>query len=113
MEMAAATGLPLVEGRKTPQTSTTFDVDQLIKSANGYGITVSRDIEGLMISSRCCSMDAVDMSSARIMPICMAIGEGVGAALAVKHGISSKAVDVREVREILLKSGMFLAPVEK
>lgn len=80
-----------------------------------YGITVSRDIEGLMISGRCSSMDAVAMSSARVMPICMAIGEGagVGAALAVKQGIPAKAVDVREVREILLKSGVLLVPEEK
>ena len=79
-----------------------------------YGITVSRDIEGLMFSGRCCSMDAVVMSSARVMPICMAIGEGagVGAALAVKHGISPRDVDIEELRSILKKNGALLAPVE-
>ena len=77
-----------------------------------YGITVSEDIEGLMFAGRCAGMDAVVMSSARVMPICMAIGEGagVGAALAVKHGISPRDVDVEEVRKILLDSNVLLVP---
>ena len=80
-----------------------------------YGMTVSRDIDGLMLSGRCSSMDAVAMSSARVMPICMAIGEGagVGAALAVQHNILPKDVDIKQVREILLKSGVILAPLKK
>ena len=75
-----------------------------------YGITVSDEIEGLMFAGRCASMDAVAMSSARVMPICMAIGEaaGVGAALAVKQDISPRDVDVAQVREILLKAGAIL-----
>ena len=75
-----------------------------------YGITVSDEIEGLMFAGRCASMDAVAMSSARVMPICMAMGEGagVGAALAVKYGISPKDVDVQEVRSILKNSGVML-----
>ena len=77
-----------------------------------YGITVSSEIEGLMFAGRCASMDAVAMSSARVMPICMAMGEGagVGAALAVKQGISPKDVDVQEIRSILLKSNVLLEP---
>ena len=55
-------------------------------------------------------MDAVVMSSARVMPICMAMGEGagVGAALAVRYGISPKDVDVQEIREILRKANVLL-----
>ena len=77
-----------------------------------YGITVSREIEGLMFAGRCAGMDAVVMSSARVMPICMAIGEGagVGAALAVKKGISPRDVDVQEVRDILRASNVLLEP---
>lgn len=80
-----------------------------------YGITVSDEIEGLMFAGRCASMDAVVMSSARVMPICMAIGEGagVGAALAVKYGISPRNVDVEEVRKILLDSNVLLEPEDK
>lgn len=76
-----------------------------------YGITVSDEIDGLMFAGRCASMDAVAMSSARVMPICMVIGEaaGVGAALAVKQGISPRNVDVAQVRQILLDSGAILS----
>lgn len=79
-----------------------------------YGMTVSGEIEGLMFAGRCASMDAVVMSSARVMPICMAMGEGagVGAALAVRRGISPKNVDVQEIRGILSKSNVLLAPQE-
>ncbi|MBE5772587.1 MAG: FAD-dependent oxidoreductase [Clostridiales bacterium] len=80
-----------------------------------YGITVSSEIDGLMFAGRCAGMDAVVMSSARVMPICMAIGEGagVGAALAVKYGISPRDVDVEEVRKILLDSNVLLEPEDK
>ncbi|MBQ1208185.1 MAG: FAD-dependent oxidoreductase [Lachnospiraceae bacterium] len=76
-----------------------------------YGITVSDEIEGLMFAGRCASMDAVAMSSARVMPICMAIGEaaGVGAALAIKQGISPREVDVTQVRKTLLDAGAILS----
>lgn len=75
-----------------------------------YGVTVARDIDGLMFAGRCASLDAVVMSSARVMPTCMVIGEGagVGAGLAVKHGISPADVDVNEAREILKNSGAIL-----
>lgn len=75
-----------------------------------YGVTVSNEIKGLMFAGRCAGMDAVAMSSARVMPICMAIGEGagVGAALAVKNGIDPENVDPQEVRKILKHSGAIL-----
>ena len=59
-------------------------------------------------------MDAVALSSARVMPICMAMGEGagVGAALAVKQGISPRDVDVQEIRAILRRSNVLLEPEE-
>lgn len=76
-----------------------------------YGITVSGEIEGLMFAGRCASMDAVAMSSARVMPICMTIGEaaGIGAALAVKQSISPRDVNVAEVRQILLNTNAILS----
>ena len=75
-----------------------------------YHMTVSADIDGLMFAGRCAGMDAVVLSSARVMPICMAIGEGagVGAALAVKQGCSPNDVDVKELRRILRESGAIL-----
>jgi len=90
----------------------------IIKKIPPYGMpylmTVSAEIEGLMFAGRCASMDAVALSSARVMPICMAMGEGagVGAALAVKQGISPKDVDVQEIRAILRRSNVLLEPEE-
>ncbi|AEY67408.1 FAD-dependent oxidoreductase [Clostridium sp. BNL1100] len=79
-----------------------------------YGCTVSKDIDNLMFSGRCASLDAVVMSSARVMPTCMAIGEaaGVGAALAVKQNIIPAKVDVKEVRNILRNANVILEPAE-
>ena len=77
-----------------------------------YGMTVSADISNLMFSGRCASMDAVAMSSCRVMPplMAMAQGAGVGAALAVKQGIKPGQVDVQEVRAILRADGCQLEP---
>lgn len=77
-----------------------------------YGSTVSRDIANLMFSGRCGSMDAVAMSSLRVMPPLMAMGQGagVGAALAVKQGVQPGQVDVQKVRSILRADGVMLEP---
>lgn len=77
-----------------------------------YGCTVSRDISNLMFSGRCASMDAVALSSCRVMPPLMAMGQGagVGAALAVRHGCAPGQVDVQEVRSILSRDGVMLHP---
>jgi hypothetical protein len=86
----------------------------IVKKIDAYGIpygcTVAKDMRGLMFAGRCASLDAVVMSSARVMPTCMVIGEGagVGAALAVRHGIQPADVDVREIRTILKASGVLL-----
>lgn len=76
-----------------------------------YGCTVAEEIDGLMLSGRCISVDAVVFGSTRVMPTCMAVGQGVGvgAALAVKHGISPADVDTDEIRNILLKEGAILS----
>jgi hypothetical protein len=75
-----------------------------------YGCTVSKDIDGLMMTGRCISTDAIALGSSRIMTLCMAIGEGagIGAALAVKNNISPAAIDVRNLRQILLRRGAIL-----
>jgi hypothetical protein len=77
-----------------------------------YGCTVSKDIEGLMMTGRCISVDAVSFGSSRIMTLCMAIGEGagIGAALGVQKKISPKDVSPAEVREILVQHGAILQP---
>ncbi|HEY8420149.1 MAG TPA: FAD-dependent oxidoreductase [Thermoclostridium sp.] len=75
-----------------------------------YGCLVSKDIDNLMFSGRCISMDAVVLSSARVMPTCMAIGEaaGVGAAVAVNKGVKPAEVDASDVVKILKENGAIL-----
>ncbi len=75
-----------------------------------YGCVLSSDIDGLMLTGRCISVDAVSFGSTRIMPTCMAVGEGagVGAALAVKQEISPYDVNTEQIKEILLKNKAIL-----
>ncbi len=75
-----------------------------------YGMTCSSDIRNLMFSGRCASMDAVALSSARVMPPLMVMGQGagVGAALAARQGVDPGDVDVREIRKILRADGVML-----
>ena len=75
-----------------------------------YGSTVSADISNLMFAGRCGSMDSVAMSSLRVMPPLMVMGQGagVGAALAVKKGVKPGQITPAEVREILRADGVML-----
>lgn len=77
-----------------------------------YGITISGDIANLMFSGRCASMDAIAMSSLRVMPPLMAMGQGagVGAAMAVKQGVLPGQVNIQEIRKILRADGAMLEP---
>ena len=77
-----------------------------------YGSTVSADISNLMFAGRCGSMDSVAMSSLRVMPPLMAMGQGagVGAALAVKKGVKPGQITPAEVREILRADGVMPEP---
>lgn len=75
-----------------------------------YGMTCSADIKNLMLSGRCASMDAVALSSARVMPPLMAMGQGAGtgAALAVKKGVLPRDIDTDELCNLLRKDGVQL-----
>ncbi|MFC4710652.1 FAD-dependent oxidoreductase [Enterococcus eurekensis] len=88
----------------------------IIKSLAGpygitYGATLCKSIKNLMLSGRCISVDPVVFGSSRVMPTCMAVGEGVGtgAAMAAKLGISPEEVDVQEIRESLLAHNAILS----
>ncbi len=75
-----------------------------------YGCTVAKDIDGLMMTGRCISVDAVAFGSTRIMTLCMAVGQGagVGAALASKKKMQPRKVNPEEVRKILRQNGAIL-----
>lgn len=86
----------------------------LKKVTRPYGIplraTISREIDGLMYSGRCISMDSEALGSVRVMPTLMAIGEGVGicAALSAAQNVSPAAVDPELVRDRLQERGAIL-----
>jgi len=86
----------------------------LMKIPEPYGIPmsacISADIDGLLMSGRCISMDRETLGSMRIMPTCMAIGEAVGvlAAAAVKRGASVRDISACDVRRTLLENSAIL-----
>jgi hypothetical protein len=88
----------------------------LIRSLAGpygitYGATIARDVKRLMLSGRCISVDPVVFGSSRVMPTCMAVGEGVGtgAALAAKQKVLPEDVDVQTIRRKLREHGAILS----
>ncbi|GGD94192.1 FAD-dependent oxidoreductase [Paenibacillus nasutitermitis] len=88
----------------------------IIKSLAGpygltYGATIAKDVRRLMLSGRCISVDPVVFGSSRVMPTCMAVGEGVGigAALAVQQHVAPEDVDVQLIRQKLRKHGAILS----
>lgn len=91
------------------------DKSTFIKLDGPFGIPyqclVSKNIDGLMMAGRCISVDARVYGSTRVMATCMNVGEaaGIGAALAVKQGISPADVSSDEVRGYLKKSGNILS----
>ena len=69
-----------------------------------YRCLVPEKIHGLLLAGRNISGTHMAHSNYRVMPICVAMGEGAGvaAALAVRQGIDVREVDVRQVQKQLL-----------
>lgn len=86
----------------------------LMKIPEPYGIPLSacicKDIDGLLMSGRCISMDRETLGSMRVMPTCMAIGEAVGvlAAEATQRKASPRSIPAGDVRKILAAAGAIL-----
>ncbi len=86
----------------------------LMKIPEPYGIPLSacicKDIEGLLMSGRCISMDRETLGSMRVMPTCMAIGEAVGvlAAEATQRKARPRSIPAGDVRKILAAAGAIL-----
>ena len=69
-----------------------------------YRCLVPEKIHGLLLAGRNISGTHMAHSNYRVMPICIAMGEGAGvaAALAIRRGIDVRDVDAREVQKHLL-----------
>ncbi len=76
-----------------------------------YGCLVSKNIEGLLTSGRCISVEPYPFGLTRAMATCMAIGEAAGtaAALAIKGNVSLADVDVNALRSTLEENGAIVS----
>ncbi len=85
---------------------------QTVKEPYGipYGCLVSDEIENLMFAGRCISVDAASLASVRVMPQCMSMGQAAGTAavMALENGSRPAAVDVKALRETLLREDAVL-----
>lgn len=72
-----------------------------------YGCLVSNNIEGLLASGRCISVEPYPFGLTRAMGTCMAIGEaaGIAASIAVKDKCSLKDVNVSKLQQMLQDAG--------
>ena len=72
-----------------------------------YGCLVSKNVPNLMVAGRCASVASDIYGLTRIMGTCMGMGEAAGtaAAMAVEQGVMPKDVDVRKLRERIVKNG--------
>lgn len=75
-----------------------------------YRALLAKSHTNLMAAGRCASAAREVMGAIRVMPPCFAMGEaaGTGAAIAVRHGISPKAVDTKELTDTLRAAGVYL-----
>lgn len=75
-----------------------------------YGCLLPEGVSGLLVAGRALSADAVAASATRMIPCCVVFGQaaGIAAAMAVEKGIDPAGVDVRKLREELLRQGAFL-----
>ncbi|MDB5856840.1 MAG: dependent oxidoreductase, partial [Ramlibacter sp.] len=77
-----------------------------------YGALVPEKLDGLLAVGRHISCDRNSHGFMREIPQCWLTGQaaGVAAAIAVKHGIEVRTVDIDELQQALLAQGAYLRP---
>jgi len=77
-----------------------------------YGSLVPEKLDGLLAVGRHISCDRNSHGFMREIPQCWLTGQaaGVAAAIAVKHGIEVRNVDIDELQQALLDQGVYLRP---
>jgi len=80
-----------------------------------YRCLLPRGLENVLVASRCISATHEAHGSLRVMPPVMAIGEAAGtaAALAQRHGVRPRELDIDELRQHLREQGANLEREEK
>jgi ribulose 1,5-bisphosphate synthetase/thiazole synthase len=72
-----------------------------------YRSLLPKGVDGLLVAGRAISATHEAQSSTRVIPISMAQGQAAGtaAAMAAKHGIEPRDVDVKELQRMLIADG--------
>lgn len=72
-----------------------------------YRCLIPRGVDNLLVAGRCISATHIAMSSLRIMPTCMALGQAAGtaAAICVKKGCLPNNLDISELQRLLVEQG--------
>ena len=75
-----------------------------------YRSLIPKMAENMLVAGRCISSDHGAQASYRIMPTVCCIGEAAGSAiaLALRDGVSTRDVDVKELQKILTGNGAFI-----
>jgi hypothetical protein len=76
-----------------------------------YGILVPQGVDNLLVAGRCVAGDKVSHAATRSQMCCAVTGQaaGVAAAVSLREGRSTGAVDVRRVQAALQQQGVRLA----
>ena len=79
-----------------------------------YRSLISREIQNMIVAGRCLSASHEALAAVRVTPLVMAMGQAAGtaAALAAKTGTAVQDIDIRALRETLMKDGAFLEPYQ-
>ena len=72
-----------------------------------FGALIPKGSRHILVAGRTLSSDRLANAGMRLQPFCMAMGQAAGAAavLAIQHGIASRDVDIRELKQLLRKHG--------
>ncbi len=75
-----------------------------------YRSLVPKGIDNMLVAGRCISSDHASQASYRTMPTVCTIGQGAGTAIAqaIKKGITTRQIDIKELQQELLNDGAFL-----
>jgi len=76
-----------------------------------FGCMVSKNIDGLLTSGRCISVDPYPFGLTRAMSTCMAVGEAAGtaAAMSLAADVTLRDLDVNTLRDELVDNGAILS----
>jgi len=80
-----------------------------------YGSLLPQKVENLLVAGRCISAHEDAMAKLRLLPVCSATGQAAGTAtaLAIKHGVTPRRLDVSLLQETLISQGMDLGLGQK